>query len=307
MAVVNPNPILASLGFGPDDRVVIIHADDIGMCQATLPAFVELLDFGLVSSGSVMVPCPWFLEVAAWYRNRSASVDLGVHLTLTSEWPTYRWRPLSTQSLPSGLLDDQGYFHRRRQQVVEHSSGDAVRVEMQAQVEAARRAGIDVTHLDCHMYVGVEPKFLPDYIDLCQREGLPGVISRELLEVSSRDGVPRCLSQWQAYGYPVFDKITVLGVLDAAPDRLTQAKKEFDELPPGLSCLLIHPAVDTPELRAITADWQLRVADYQVFRSSELREHLRRSGIHLIGYELLRQAMRAHAAAQWPSTLQASK
>jgi predicted glycoside hydrolase/deacetylase ChbG (UPF0249 family) len=304
MAISRSSAILNELGFDPHDRVVIVHADDVGMCQATLPAFAELLDFGLVTSGSVMVPCPWFLEAARWY-SAQPNVDLGIHLTLTSEWPTYRWGPLSTRDMASGLLDNQGFFHPRRQSVVEHSSRDAVRAEMSAQVQAAKDAGIDVTHLDCHMYVGVDPKFLPDYIDLCITRWLPGVISRDWWESSNVAEVERGLSQWEERGYPVFEKISVMGVLDRAADRVTQAKREFDAFPPGLSCLLIHPAVDTPELRAITPDWKLRVADYQVFSSPELREHLRRTGIQMIGYQALRRAMRSNgisysAAANQP-------
>ena len=104
------NPYLQQLGFQADDRVVVVHADDIGMCHATLPAIDELMAFGLVTSASAMVPCPWFLEAASWHR-RNPQFDLGIHLTLTSEWQHYRWGPLSCRDEESGLVDDQGYFH----------------------------------------------------------------------------------------------------------------------------------------------------------------------------------------------------
>jgi chitin disaccharide deacetylase len=89
------NSALRHLGFGPRDRVVIIHADDIGMCQATLPALADLLDFGLLSSAAVMVPCPWFPAAAAFCRAHPV-VDMGVHLTLNAEWSTYRWGPVAS-------------------------------------------------------------------------------------------------------------------------------------------------------------------------------------------------------------------
>ena len=104
------NPHLKRLGFQADDRVVVVHADDIGMCHATLPAIDELMAIGLVTSASAMVPCPWFLEAASWHR-RNPQFDLGIRLTLTSEWQHYRWGPLSCRDEGSGLLDDQGYFH----------------------------------------------------------------------------------------------------------------------------------------------------------------------------------------------------
>ena len=89
------NTFLRQLGFDKNDRVVIIHADDVGMCQANVTAFADLFESGSISSGAAMVPCPWFLQVAA-YCSQNPKVDMGVHLTLTSEWNTYRWRPIST-------------------------------------------------------------------------------------------------------------------------------------------------------------------------------------------------------------------
>ena len=140
---MNPNPVLQKLGFADDDRVVIIHADDIGMCQATVSAFADLVDFGLISCGAVMVPCPWFPQVAAYCRQHPL-VDLGVHLTLTSEWNGYRWGPISTRDLASGLIDPEGYFYRRSEQVQEHGGNAAVPLELQAQVDRALAAGIEV-------------------------------------------------------------------------------------------------------------------------------------------------------------------
>src|SRR5690349_9171744 len=139
------NPALQQLGFGPQDRVVIIHADDIGMCRATLPALADLLDVGLVSSAAVMVPCPWFPQVAAWCRAHPA-VDMGVHLTVNSEWETYRWGPLSTRDLASGLLDDAGYFHAWPPATFAQADPSAVAAELRAQVARALQAGIRPTH-----------------------------------------------------------------------------------------------------------------------------------------------------------------
>ena len=101
------NPILAHLGFRPDDRVVIIHADDLGMCHATIPAVAELFDAGLVSSAATMVPCPWFPAVAAYARANPA-VDIGVHATLTCEWDACRWGPLSTRERHRGCWTMRG-------------------------------------------------------------------------------------------------------------------------------------------------------------------------------------------------------
>ena len=134
---MKPKNFLKQLGFDKNDRVVIIHADDVGMCQASVTAFADLADFGLVSSGSVMVPCPWFLEVAA-YCKLHPEADMGVHLTLTSEWSTYRWGPISTCDPSTGLLDGEGYFHHRVHQVHQHASPYAVQLELVAQLRRAQ-------------------------------------------------------------------------------------------------------------------------------------------------------------------------
>src|SRR5215207_9167184 len=108
---MTPNPALRRLGFADSDRVAIIHADDIGMCQASITAFADLSAFGLISSGAVMVPCAWFPSAAAASRARPDD-DLGVHLTLTCEWDACRWGPISTRDPESGLIDAEGYFYR---------------------------------------------------------------------------------------------------------------------------------------------------------------------------------------------------
>ncbi|MCU1451263.1 MAG: uncharacterized protein JWP02_3433, partial [Acidimicrobiales bacterium] len=143
------NPALRDLGFSATDRVVVVHADDIGMCAATVDAFLELRGRGLTSSGSVMVPCPAFPDVAA--RARRTDLDVGVHLTLTSEWDRYRWGPVSALDATSGLVDEEGCFHRNQDRWT-HIDPDAARTEMDAQVDRALAAGLDLTHLDCHMF-----------------------------------------------------------------------------------------------------------------------------------------------------------
>ena len=144
------NPVLRKLGFSAGDRVVIVHADDVGMCHATVPAFFELATGGLVSAGSVMVPCPWFREAAAEAR-RNPEADLGVHLTLTSEWENYRWGPVANRDCTSGLADATGCFFRAPA-LMDRPDPNVVLQEMRSQVHRAHDVGIDVTHIDCHMF-----------------------------------------------------------------------------------------------------------------------------------------------------------
>jgi predicted glycoside hydrolase/deacetylase ChbG (UPF0249 family) len=155
---MDPNPLLRALGFAETDRVAIVHADDIGMCQASVAAFAELADAGLVTSGAVMMPCGWAPAAAAWARAHPAT-DIGVHLTLTSEWDAYRWGPLSTRDPASGLLDADGYFPRTTA-AVQAADPEAATRELEAQVARALAAGIDVTHVDTHMGAVNHPRLI---------------------------------------------------------------------------------------------------------------------------------------------------
>ena len=290
-----PNPVLGRLGFADDDRVVIIHTDDIGMCQATVSAFADLVDFGLISSGAVMVPCPWFPQVAAYCRQHP-QVDMGVHLTLTSEHDSCRWGPISTRDPASGLIDEEGYFYRQSEEVPAHGDAVAVQLELQAQVARALDAGIDVTHIDTHMGTVAHLKFIPAYVQLALQHGLPPMILRldeagwRKMGMDSETAAfaAQLVQQWEAQGLPLLDHLVALP-LDQSADRVELAKKTFDSLPPGLTHFIIHPAQDTPELRAITPNWQGRVADYRTFTDEELCDYVKNSGVRVIGYRALRE------------------
>ena len=298
---MNPNPILKKLGFSNTDRVVIIHTDDIGMCQASLTAFADLWDFGLISSGATMVPCPWFPAVAAFCRTH-ADVDMGVHVTLTSEWDTYRWGPISTRQPASGLLDEEGFFYRSSELAQEHGEAEAVQVEMTAQVERALSAGMDVTHADTHMGTVAHPKFINAYIQLALQQRLPPMIPRQDqagyqamgLDSEMAAFAAQFVLQLESSGVPLLDQMASMP-LDQPVGQLEIAKQRFSSLPVGLTHFILHPSVDTPELRAIAPDWPSRVANYHTFRDKELRDFIRDSGIQVIGYRAIREVMRKEA------------
>lgn len=292
------NPILQKLGFSPNDRVVIVHADDFGMCQATLPAVAELFDAGLVSSAAVMVPCPWFASVAAYSRN-NPTADVGVHTTLTCEWDAYRWGPLSTHDAASGLIDNEGYLPRTTPAIYEQADPQAVARELRTQLERALAAGIDVTHIDPHMGAVFSPRFLGDYINLGLEYKLPAMLPRMTAEIAQQRGMSTeeaaSFMDWQkqqeAQGFPLIDQIVMMP-LDKHEHKVEIAKQIFDSLMPGLSYYILHPSVDTPELRAIAPDWRARVGDYEAFLSPELRNYVQSIGVHVIGYRAVRDAMR---------------
>jgi predicted glycoside hydrolase/deacetylase ChbG (UPF0249 family) len=298
---MQPNPVLRKLGFSDGDRVVVIHADDIGMCQASLAAMDGLLNGGIVSSMATMAVCPWFPAAAA-YARAHPGIDLGLHFTLTSEWDSYRWGPLSTHGPASGLIDPAGYFHARSEPPQKNGKASAVQAELNAQIQRAQAAGIVLTHVDAHMLTAWDPKFLPAYLQLPARHGLPSFFLRTAKAgaavAGSKGKQAAAFARWsdalEKRGMPLFDGFFVMP-LEKADDRIGVAQRAMAALPPGLTYFILHPAVDTPELRAIAPDWKCRVADYQAFTSSALRNYIRRSGIQVIGWRALQDTMRKKA------------
>ncbi len=292
------NPFLYKLGFSARDRVAIVHADDIGAYQASLPAIEGLFAAGLVSSCSTMVPCPWFPAVAAWAR-RTPDADIGVHATLTAEFAAYRWGPISTHDSASGLLDDAGYLHRTTAALADADPA-AVAAEHQAQLDRALAAGIDVTHIDSLIGASFNPAVLPSYLATGAAARVPTFVPRRI----PASGLGQALvgswaEKWmdiqqglEAQSLPLIDYVTMMP-LDRHTERMAEAKTLFNALPAGLSYVILHPAVDTPELRAVTPqDWQARTADYVAFGTAELRAYVRDSGVQVIGWRTVRDAMR---------------
>ena len=153
-------------------RALVLHIDDVGMCHGANVAFLELARSGGVTCGSIMVPCPWFREIANAAAEDRA-LDLGVHLTLTSEWPQYRWGPLSTVSRASGLIDEHGYFPRNCLELRPRLNVQAAEIEFRAQIDRALEAGVDVTHLDTHMGFCAWAKLHPASTNVSSRNLTP--------------------------------------------------------------------------------------------------------------------------------------
>jgi chitin disaccharide deacetylase len=295
---MNPNPILKKLGFSNTDRLAIIHTDDIGMCQASVQAYADLWENGTISSGAIMMPCPW-AKTAAEFCKTHPGVDMGVHATLTAEWANYRWRPLSTVDPSTGMTDADGFLWRSSEEAQANGDQEAVMVELQTQVRKALEWGVDATHIDTHMGTVAHPKFIPAYVQTGMQNRLPLMIPRGDSNVYQRIGLDEAtaamfanfVNSLEEQGLPLVDNM--VGVpLDQPEGQLEIVKKMFSELPIGVTHFIIHPSVDTSELRAITPDWPSRVANYRTFMSKELKEFLKNSGVHVIGYRDLRKVMR---------------
>jgi chitin disaccharide deacetylase len=268
------------LGYPPDAKLLIVNCDDLGSSHAANDGVYDALRNGIGTSATLMVPCPWSREAAARYRGE----DVGVHLTLNAEYDLYRWGPIT--HAPS-LLDGDGGFPRTVEDVWDHADLDEVRRELRAQVERAIYWGFDVSHLDSHMgTLQLRPEFFDVYLELAVDFGLPLRLSGGSTET--------------AIGFPFRRLAAEEGVL--FPDHFIRTRgpgsrggleRLLGDLRPGVTEVYVHPAADTPELRALAPDWSARVDDHHLVTTDRtFRALVERVGAHLIGYRPLRDLMR---------------
>jgi predicted glycoside hydrolase/deacetylase ChbG (UPF0249 family) len=287
------NGFLAKMGYGPADKVLITHIDDIGFSHGANVAGFECLDAGAASCGSILVNGPWFQEAVARCLAQPG-YDVGIHLTLTCEYPTFRWPALSTRDRSSGLLDEQGYLWRTREDAIRHVTVEAGVTEMRAQIDTALATGVAFTHIDTHMGSVVHPKFLPGYLALADEYGLPAFLPNitrarlaDIDKADMADDYLALLAKIDADEVPTLDEILVdtLVMLDDKADFYRQL---IDGIQPGLTHLLFHPARIGEELLAIDQERPYsRHADYLAWREPALKQYILDAGIHLIGYREL--------------------
>ncbi len=268
------------LGYAAETKLLIINADDLGFCHSANVGVYECLRSGLVTSATLMVPCPWAREAAARYRGE----DIGVHLTVNAEHELYRWGPIT--HAPS-LLGGDGGFPRTLDDVWDHADLDEVRREARAQIERAILWGFDVSHLDAHMAaLQLRPEFFDVYLDMAVEFGLPVRMFPQRVEEFL--GFPARAVAAEAGVVFTDEMIFVPGV-----GSREIFERHLGTLKPGVTEMHLHPAVDSPELRAIASDSPARVDDYRlVCEEGFLKEAVEAAGATLIGFRPLRELAR---------------
>ncbi|HEY1677270.1 MAG TPA: polysaccharide deacetylase family protein [Candidatus Sulfotelmatobacter sp.] len=264
------------LGYPADTKLLILHADDLAVAHSQDAASFDALDRRAASSASILVPCPWLTEVAA-YAKAHPDADLGVHLALTSEWKTYRWGPVASKDTVPSLLDPDGYLWPESGPAVQHIKADDAEREIRAQLEHAIALGIHPTHVDSHMGVlFARPDLFAVYVKVAHEYKLPFLALRtpEALRIlSEKDIVPDSI----AIASP---SVPVSGWRDFYLDLIKNLK-------PGLTELIVHLAHDDAEFQAIAVDhpdygsaWRQR--DYDVITSPEFRKSLADNHVILV-------------------------
>jgi predicted glycoside hydrolase/deacetylase ChbG (UPF0249 family) len=280
-------------------KAVVIHEDDVGMTHGSNVAFRELSARGVVSSGSVMAPCPWFPEVLAMAA-ADPSLDLGVHLTLNSEKRPYKWRPLTQPPRSAGLTDEFGYLWEKPGAVRRNAAPEAVEAELRAQIDAAIAGGIDVTHLDAHCGAVMSPEFTDIYRRLGDDYDLPIVLMNRFAGGNPRPaGVPALSSAFEGFaaeaaarGEPVFD-LFYETPWDRTADALGVYRDILASAAVGLSFFAFH--FNAPgDFEAVEPEFaHYRTDEYALFSSGRIEPVIAEFGIELIGMREIRDARRA--------------
>ena len=272
------------LGYPANSRLLIIHADDFGMMHTVNTATIEALEKHWITSASILVPCPWFPEVAQWAKTHP-DADLGVHLALNADWTSYRWPPVSPQPAGSSLLDADGYLPLLTPYVVAHAKMPDVIVETHAQVDKALAAGIRISHLDTHMGTIVSTDDLTGvYLATGQAYKLPVLLARKDnahdTDLSKVHLPPNAI---------VLDGL--LEIMPGVPQSqwLDAYEKMLQPLPPGTYQLIVHLAHNDAEIQGATfdhPDWgaEWRQNDLDLVRSPDFQKFLKDQGFVLVSW-----------------------
>jgi predicted glycoside hydrolase/deacetylase ChbG (UPF0249 family) len=280
-AAVEVKSLAARLGYPADAKLLIVHADDLAAAHTVNAATFKAFETGLVSSGSVMVPCPWLPEVAAYARSH-ADADLGLHLTLTSEWKTYRWGGVLSKERAPSLYAPDGYLYPTEDVAAAHIDVREAEAEVRAQIERARAFGLRPTHLDSHMRTLYTTRPLFEMLlRVARDERLPVMVSREWF--GEAPFLPAALGP---------DGLVVDRVLGADPSVRPERWAEFyadliKNLKPGVTELIVHLASDDGEMRAVAQDhpdwgaaWRQR--DFDFVTGETFRRLLKENNVKLI-------------------------
>lgn len=277
------------LGYPRDSKLLIIHADDLAVAHSEDIASFDALDKHAATSASIMVPCPWLTEVADYAKSHPGS-DLGLHLTLTSEWKTYRWGPVESKDKVPSLLDPSGYLWPDSEPAVQHIKADEAEREIRAQVEHAIAMGIHPTHLDSHMGVLFSrPDLVALYVKVAHEYKLP------FLGMLGPNAPPAMRAAFSDKDILV-DSVVIAGPNVPAADWRRFYLDAIKNLKPGLTEFIVHLAHDDAELQAITVDhpdygaaWRQR--DYDVITSVDFKKALDDNHVILVHWSDLKKLL----------------
>jgi predicted glycoside hydrolase/deacetylase ChbG (UPF0249 family) len=289
------------LGYPEGKKVLLLHMDDLGMCPEANAAGKQYIENKQILSGAVMMPCP---EAAAFiaYANEHPETDIGLHLTLTSEWKTYRWPSVTDPAKVPGLIDPDGKMWHEVPDVVRHASADEVETEIRAQIEKSLALGHRPSHIDTHMgTLYGSPEYAKAFFKVAQEYNIPA----NAIDVS----VKAVADKFKEQGYPINDDmikilndyhLPKLDNFTSVPRGSTYEEKRdkflalVKSLNPGLTEIIFHPSVESDNLKTITNSWQQRVWESQLFADPVVREFIEKEGIIITDWKQIMERFGTH-------------
>lgn len=285
------------LGYKKTDKLLIINNDDVGMCHAANTATIEGMENGLISSATIMTPCPWYNEIAD-YAIANPDKNFGIHLTLTAEWKKYRWGTVAPRNEVPGLYDEQGYMWRGVREVYASSNTEEALIEGRAQIKKALASGIPITHIDSHMGTYQHsPDYMNIYIQLAEEFNLPARMPSQStidrLSIKHNLNFPDVRKTCDEKGIIYPDYFIYEEFENYKTENVFEFWTEYiKNLKPGVTEIYVHAATESDEIRAITGSAEKRIKELEFFTSDALKKLIEDEGVIVIGYRPLLELQR---------------
>lgn len=286
------------LGFPKDSKVLILHCDDAGMCEEANIAVKHYFQTGDIRSAAVMVPCDFAMDMVEWAKTQDAP-DLGVHLTHTSEWKTWRWGTVADPAKVPGLIDPDGKMWRSVPEVIIHASAEEIETEARAQIDKVIAAGYRPSHIDTHMgtmYGSADN--VKAFLKIAEEYGIPAnaidLSDEEVVDFFRKSGyplTPEVVDILAGYSLPKLDFFSSVPDGDSYENKRENFFRLVASLKPGLTEIIFHPSVETDNLKTITGSWQQRVWEAQLFSDPVVKEFFTDNGIIITNW---REVMTRH-------------
>lgn len=293
---INGQETLAQkMGYDKNAKLLIIHADDLGFAHSENTASIKAMEEGSVNSASIIMSGAWLNEIEAYAKNNATKHDLGVHLSITSEWKNFKWGPVASKNKVPSLINEHGYFYN---DCPKDASTIEVEAELRAQIELAYAMGIKPTHLDSHMGCLFWGKldFFEVYLKLAKEYGLPCLIDKSFAALfPDKASFDKMLKEQDAL--LLIDNVFMISVEEYANGPEAYYTKTLKNLEPGLTQILIHAAYDNEEMQAITVDhpsygaaW--RQADFDFFTSDKCKKLIEEENIVMVTWREITQVLK---------------
>jgi len=299
------------LGYPAGRRVLILHADDIGMCYEANDSVKKTLPAGDIQSAAMMVPCPWFNEIANWYKENPEH-DMGLHLAMNSEWKWYRWGPVAPREKVPGMIDRDGYLWPDILPLIAKAPGAEIEIEIRAQLERALSRGIKPSHIDTHMgALYARPDYTAAYLKVAEEYRIPAMViepTDRVAEKFRKQGIPvseQLRGLLTAYKLPKLDWFDAVAEGKTYEQKLENFYQQIRDLEPGITELIFHPSTMSPGLKHITGTAQQRAWEAEMFSDPQVKEFLAREEIIFTNWKEMMQRWEERFGKDVPKSEQA--